>query len=129
MLSCGVFIYLKKAFDTSIDHCILLQKLYHYGITGIINDRFHSYFTDCVQSTQTGSEVSTKLTTACGVPQESVLGPLLGSLSKTTSTIARTLSENVTSRFCNHFSIIQSNYACKISCNYPGNTLEPALQN
>ena len=76
MLSFGVFIDLKKAFDT-IDHCILLQKLYHYGIRGIINDWFHSYLTDRVQSTQIGSEVSTKLTTACGVPQGSVLGPLL----------------------------------------------------
>ena len=76
MLSCGVFIDLKKAFDT-IDHCILLQKLYHYGIRGIINDWFRSYLTDRVQSTQIGSEVSTKLTTACRVPQGSVLGPLL----------------------------------------------------
>ena len=76
MLSRGVFIDLKKAFD-AIDHCILLQKLYHYGIRGIINDWFHSYLTDRVQSTQIGSEVSTKLTTACGVPQGSVVGPLL----------------------------------------------------
>ena len=77
MLSCGVFIDLEKAFDT-IDHCISLQKLYHYGIRGIINDWFRSYLTDRVQSTQIGSEASTKLTTACGVPQGSVLGPLLG---------------------------------------------------
>ena len=76
MLSCGVFIDLKKAFDT-IDRCILLQKLYHYGIRGIINDWFRSYLTDRVQSTQIGSEVSIKLTTACGVPQVVVLGPLL----------------------------------------------------
>ena len=47
MLSCGVFIDLKKAFDT-LDHCILLQKLYHYGIRGIINDWVHSYLTDRV---------------------------------------------------------------------------------
>ena len=66
----------KKAFDP-IDNCILLQKLYHYGIRGIINDWFHSYLTDRIKSTQIGSEVSTKLTTACGVPQGSVLGPLL----------------------------------------------------
>ena len=73
MLSCGVFIDFKKAFDT-IEHCILLQKLYHYGIRSIINDWFHSYLTDRVQSTQIGSEVSTKLTMACG---GSVLGPSL----------------------------------------------------
>ena len=55
----------------------MLQKLYHNGIRGIINDWFHSYLTDRVQSTQIGSEVSNKLTTACGVPQGSVLAPLL----------------------------------------------------
>ena len=44
-----------------------------------------------------------------------------------TSTEARTSSENVTSRFCNHFSIIQSHYACKMYFNYLGIKLEPAL--
>ena len=38
----------------------------------------------------------------------------------TTSTEARTSSENVTSRFCNHFSIIQSHYAWKVCHNFPG---------
>ena len=51
--------------------------MYHYGIRGIINDSFHSYLTECVQSTLIGSKVFTKLLTACGVPQGSVLGPLL----------------------------------------------------
>ena len=36
----------------------------------------------------------------------------------------RTLSENASSRFCNHFSIIQSHYACKMCSNYPGIKLE-----
>ena len=36
-------------------------------------------------------------------------------------------SENVTSRFCNHFSITQSHYASKMCSNYPGIKLEPAL--
>ena len=76
MLSCGVFIDLKKAFDT-IDHYILLQKLYHYCIRGIINDWFHSYLTERVKSTLIDSKVSTKLPTACGVTKGSVLGPLL----------------------------------------------------
>ena len=76
MLFCGVFIDLKKAFD-AIDDCILPKKLHHYGIRGIINYWFRSYLTDHVQLTQIGSEVSTKLTKACGIPQGSVLRPLL----------------------------------------------------
>ena len=36
-------------------------------------------------------------------------------------------SENVTSRFCNHFSIIQTHYAWKMCSNYPGIKLEPVL--
>jgi len=42
-------------------------------------------------------------------------------------TKARTSSENVTSRFCNHFPIIQTHYAWKMCSNYPGIKLEPAL--
>ena len=38
-----------------------------------------------------------------------------------------TSSENVTSRFCNNFAIIQSHYACKMSSDYPGIKLKPAL--
>ena len=56
---------------------MLLQKMYHYCIRGIINDWCHSYVTGRVQSTQIGSEASTKQTTACGVPQGSLQGPLI----------------------------------------------------
>ena len=74
--SCGVFIDLKKAFDT-VDHSILLKKLEHYGIRGIINDWFQSYLADRIQTVQIGDNISLKEAICFGVPQGSVLGPLL----------------------------------------------------
>ena len=48
---CGIFIDLKKAFDT-VDHTILLHTLQHYGIRGVINNWFKSYLTEQMQTTQ-----------------------------------------------------------------------------
>ena len=76
LFSCGIFIDLKKAFDT-VDHKILLHKLYHYGFRGVINKWFSSYLDGRTQTTQIGSYVSKTQNITCGVPQGSVLGPLL----------------------------------------------------
>ena len=76
LFSCGVFIDLKKAFDT-VDHKIILHKLEHYGFRGVINKWFSSYLDGRTQTTQIGSYISNKQNTTCGVPQGSVLGPLL----------------------------------------------------
>ena len=76
LYSCGVFIDLKKAFDT-VDHAILLDKLNHYGFRGIINKWFSSYLQDRTQTSQVGPHISERTLTTCGVPQGSVLGPLL----------------------------------------------------
>ena len=73
---CGTFIDLQKAFDT-VNHATLLHKLNHYGIRGVINNWFYSYLTGRYQTTQIGSKVSKKEKVLCGVPQGSVLGPLL----------------------------------------------------
>ena len=54
LFSCGVFIDLKKAFDT-IDHKILLHKLDHYGFRGVINKWFSSYLQGRTQTTQIDS--------------------------------------------------------------------------
>ena len=76
LFSCGVFIDLKKAFDT-VDHNILLNKLNHYGFRGIINDWFSSYLNNRMQSTQIGPYISNKANVSYVIPQGSVLGPLL----------------------------------------------------
>ena len=66
----------KKAFDT-VDHDILLDKLNHYGFRGIINDWFSSYLKYRTQTTQVGQHILDKAVVGCGVPQGSILGPLL----------------------------------------------------
>ena len=76
LFSCGVFIDLKKAFDT-VNHNVLLDKLNYYGFRGIVNQWFSSYLSNRTQSTEIGSHISSKLNINCGVPQGSVLGPLL----------------------------------------------------
>ena len=73
---CGIFLDLKKAFDT-VDHLIFLQKLNHHSIRGTINDRFASYLLGRSHITEVGFNLSTECMTSCGVPQGSLLGPLL----------------------------------------------------
>ena len=72
----GVFIDLQKAFDT-VDHKILCHKLNHYGIRGIANQWFSSYFSFRQQFVSIGNTKSTPCYISHGVPQGSVLGPLL----------------------------------------------------
>ena len=72
----GVFIDLKKAFDT-IDHKILLDKLYHYGLRGRSNTWVKSYLTSRKQYVKLEDCESDKLEVLCGVPQGSILGPKL----------------------------------------------------
>ena len=75
-IGCGVFVDLQKAFDT-VDHQILLAKLNHYGIRGVSNDWFKSYLSNRNQYVSINGFDSGLTTINCGVPQGSVLGPLL----------------------------------------------------
>ena len=72
----GIFIDLQKAFDT-VNHSILLEKLNHYGVSDVSNSWFKTYLTQRKQYVCIGGEVSDLTTTEHGVPQGSVLGPLL----------------------------------------------------
>ena len=76
LVTCGIFVDFQKAFDT-VNHDILLKKLEHYGFRGVINDWFRSYLTERRQKVViNGFESESKLLPH-GVPQGSVLGPIL----------------------------------------------------
>jgi hypothetical protein len=82
----GIFIDLTKAYDT-LNHKVLLEKLSFYGIRGITNLWFKSYLTNrrqCMEINQSDASNtmvcryrSSCMETKQGVPQGSVLGPLL----------------------------------------------------
>ena len=76
LFACGVYLDLKKAFDT-VNHNILFSKLHHYGIRGKANDWFKSFLVNRNQYTSINNTNSTSEKVMCGVPQGSVLGPLL----------------------------------------------------
>ena len=75
-LPIGVFLDLSKAFDT-LDHTILLDKLLYYGIKGTELAWFKSYLTNRTQFVSYNGTNSRTLTITTGVPQGSILGPLL----------------------------------------------------
>ena len=72
----AIYIDLSKAFDT-LDHIILSNKLRYYGITGISLKWFMSYLSQRTQYVEVNGIQSSKMVILTGVPQRSILGPLL----------------------------------------------------
>ena len=75
-LTCGIFLDISKAFDT-IDHNILLSKLHIYGIRGNTLNWIMNYLFNRHQFVSTNNTSSSFLRIDCGVPQGSILGPIL----------------------------------------------------
>ena len=102
----GVFMDLSKAFDT-LDHSIILFKLQHYGVRGIAYQWFSSYLTMRRQFTYCHSVNSNILFLKCGVPQGSILGPLLfliyiNDICQVSNVLSYTLFADDTTVFLSH---------------------------
>ena len=74
--ACCILLDFAKAFDT-VNHNTLISKLEYYGIRGTQLNWFKSYLSNRKQCVQIGQTVSCSQTVQCGVPQGSILGPLL----------------------------------------------------
>ena len=71
-----IFLDLRKAFDT-VDHDILIKKLSYYGLNGKELSLLQSYLANRSQCCSVNGKVSNFSSISCGVPQGSILGPLL----------------------------------------------------
>ena len=72
----NIYIDLSKAFDT-LDHTVLLEKLWHYGIRDTELQIIKNYLSNRYQLTEVNGYKSKPLKIKTGVPQGSVLGPLI----------------------------------------------------
>ena len=75
-ITCSIFPDLKKAFD-SVNHEILLQKLYHYGFRGKMFKLLTSYLSERYICVKIDGKVCSSRLLDHGEPQGSILGPLL----------------------------------------------------
>ncbi len=110
MYCSGILLDLCKAFDT-VNHQILLTKLEYYSIQGVSNDWFASYLSNRRQFVSLSGINSDYQTITCGVPQGSVLGPLLflsyiNDLSKCSNILEFHLFADDTNLFLNNSNIL-----------------------
>ena len=74
-----LFLDFSKAFDT-VEHDIMISKLRHLGFKASSTSWFRSYLTDRQQVTKIDDELSGPAAISHGVPQGSILGPVMFSL-------------------------------------------------
>lgn len=102
----GIFLDLSKAFDT-VNHLILVKKLSYYGIRNKSLLWFTSYFSDRYQTVNYNGTESPPLPLQCGLPQGSILGPLLfllyvNDLPNVSNKLSKILFADDTSVFYSH---------------------------
>ena len=103
----GVFIHLSKAFAT-VDHSILLRKLQLYGITDRNYAWIKSYLSNHLQYIQVDENCRHEYCVVnCGIPQGSILGPLLfllyvNDLKNGSSVLDHVMFADDTNLFCTH---------------------------